>query len=178
MGAGEASRHVLGFEGWWGLPALPKLNVENPQTRAYLLDVAEHWLRFGIDGWRLDVAEEVSGDFWSEFRQRCRAVRPDAYLVAEIWQPKPEWLTGHQFDALMNYPLAEATLGYAAGQHLDLRIAAQHNEYQQFLVPRDGASFGRGARASACPVRPGCDVRDAQPAGQPRRAARTHRVWR
>ena len=61
MGAGEASRRVLGFEGWWGLPALPKLNVENPQTRAFLLDVAEYWLRFGIDGWRLDVAEEIAG---------------------------------------------------------------------------------------------------------------------
>ncbi|MCY7418872.1 MAG: alpha-amylase [Chloroflexi bacterium] len=141
VGAGEASRRVLGFEGWWGLPALPKLNVENPQTRAYLLDVAQHWLRFGIDGWRLDVAEEVSGDYWAEFRERCRAVRPDAYLVAEIWQPKPEWLTGNQFDALMNYPLTEATLGYAAGTHLDRRIASQHNEYRQFLVPRDAASF-------------------------------------
>ena len=41
--------------------------------------------------------------------------------MAEIWQPKPEWLTGQQFDALMNYPLAEAILGYAAGRHLDLR---------------------------------------------------------
>jgi cyclomaltodextrinase len=141
MGAGEASRRVLGFEGWWGLPALPKLNVGNLQTRAFLLDVAEHWLRFGIDGWRLDVAEEVPGEFWTEFRDRCRSVRPDAYLVAEIWQPKPEWLTGQQFDALMNYPLAEATLGYAAGRHLDLRVASQHEEYRRYLVPRDGASF-------------------------------------
>ncbi len=141
MGPGEASRRVLGFEGWWGLPALPKLNVENPETRAYLLDVAEHWLRFGIDGWRLDVAEEIPGDFWVEFRERCRSVRPDAYLVAEIWRPKPEWLTGRQFDALMNYPLAEAILGYAAGDRLDLRVAAQHDQYQRYLVHRDGPSF-------------------------------------
>ncbi len=141
IGAGEASRRVLGFEGWWGLPALPKLNVRNAQTRAFLLDVAEHWLRFGIDGWRLDVAEEIGGDYWAEFRERCRAVRPDAYLVAEIWQPKPEWLTGQHFDALMNYPLAEATLGYAAGRHLDTRIASQHDEYRKYLVHRDAASF-------------------------------------
>ncbi len=141
MGAGEASRRVLGFEGWWGLPALPKFNVENPETRAFLLDVAEHWLRFGIDGWRLDVAEEVSGEFWAEFRARCRSVRPDAYLVAEIWQPKPEWLTGQQFDALMNYPLAEATLGYAAGRNLDRRVADQHDQYRRFLIERDASSF-------------------------------------
>ncbi|MBX3031279.1 MAG: glycoside hydrolase family 13 protein [Chloroflexi bacterium] len=141
MGAGEASRRVLGFEGWWGLPALPKLNVQHPETRAYLLDVAERWLRFGIDGWRLDVADEIGGDFWSEFRARCRAVRPDAYLVGEVWYPKPEWLTGHQFDALMDYPLAEAILGYAAGDGLDLRVAGQHDEYRRHVVHRDGPSF-------------------------------------
>ena len=42
-------------------PRCPSCNVDNPETRAYLLDVAEHWLRFGIDGWRLDVAEEIDG---------------------------------------------------------------------------------------------------------------------
>jgi neopullulanase len=141
MTPGAASRRVLGFEGWWGLPALPKLRVEHPATRAYLLDVAEHWLRFGIDGWRLDVAEEIDGGYWEEFRVRCRAVNPDAYLVAEIWNPKPEWLTGRQFDALMDYPLAEAILGYAAGSHLDSRVVAQHAEYRKYVVPRDGASF-------------------------------------
>ena len=143
IGAGEASKRVLGFEGWWGLPALPKLRVDHPETRAYLLDVAEHWLRFGIDGWRLDVAEEIPGDYWEEFRTRCRAVRPDAYLVAEIWNPKPEWLTGRQFDALMDYPLAEAILGYAAGGRLDARVVAQHDEYRQHVVGRDGPSFAR-----------------------------------
>lgn len=141
MGAGAASRHVLGFEGWWGLPALPKLRVDHPDTRAYLLDVAEHWLRFGIDGWRLDVADEIPGDFWAEFRARCRAVDPDAYLVAEIWTPKPEWLTGRHFDALMDYPLAEAILGYAAGDELDMGVLAEHEMYGRYVVRRDGPSF-------------------------------------
>ncbi len=141
MGAGAASKRVLGFEGWWGLPALPKLHVEHPATRAYLLDVAEHWLRFGIDGWRLDVADEIAGDFWEEFRARCRAVDPEAYLVAEIWTPKPEWLTGRHFDALMDYPLAEAILGYAAGADLDTRVVGQHEMYRRYVVRRDGPSF-------------------------------------
>jgi neopullulanase len=141
MGPGEASKRVLGYEGWWGLPALPKLRVDHPATRAHLLDVAEHWLRFGIDGWRLDVAEEIPGDYWEEFRARCRAVRPDAYLVAEIWTPKPEWLTGQHFDALMDYPLAEAILGYAAGDALDDRVVGQHDEYRRHVIRRDGPSF-------------------------------------
>ncbi len=74
MSAGEASKRVLGYEGWWGLPALPKLDTNDPGARAYLLGVAEHWLREGIDGWRLDVAEEIDGGYWEEFRARCRTV--------------------------------------------------------------------------------------------------------
>jgi neopullulanase len=140
--AGEASKRVLGYEGWWGLPALPKLATDHPATRAYLLAVAEHWLRFGIDGWRLDVAEEIDGEYWAEFRQRCKAVNPDAYLVAEIWRPKPEWLTGRQFDALMNYPLAEAIIGFTGGPSLDRAVLREHDEYEAWIVPRDAASFG------------------------------------
>ena len=74
--------------------------------REYLLTVAEHWLRFGIDGWRLDVPAEIEDPaFWQEFRRRCRAINPEAYLVGEIWDEAPEWLRGDRFDALMNYPL-------------------------------------------------------------------------
>jgi neopullulanase len=65
-----------GYTAWWGLPALPKLNTDEPEVREYLFGVAEHWLRFGIDGWRLDVPAEIDDEaFWQEFRRRCRAVR-------------------------------------------------------------------------------------------------------
>jgi cyclomaltodextrinase len=141
VGAGEASRRVLGYEGWWGLPALPKLDVDNPDTREHLLQVAEHWLRVGIDGWRLDVAEEIDGQFWREFRARMRAIDPEAYIVGEIWHPKPEWLTGEHFDALMDYPLAGAILGFAGGRHLDRGVLAAHHELDGLVQPRDGASF-------------------------------------
>jgi len=141
IGAGAASRRVLGYEAWWGLPALPKLNTNHPAAREYLLGVAEHWLRFGIDGWRLDVAEEIDGGYWEEFRARCRAVNPEAYLVAEIWHPKPDWLDGRHFDALMNYPLAEAIMGFAGGRSLDWRVIHEHHEYGRSIVTRDGASL-------------------------------------
>ena len=64
-----------------------------PGVREYLFGVAEHWLRFGIDGWRLDVPDEIDDEsFWQEFRRRCRAIRSDAYLVGEIWRVAPEWV--------------------------------------------------------------------------------------
>ncbi|HRE25649.1 MAG TPA: alpha-amylase family glycosyl hydrolase, partial [Anaerolineales bacterium] len=91
----------------------PKFNVHNPQVRDYLLSVAEHWIRRGADGWRLDVAEEITAPgFWEEFRSRVKAINPDAYIVGEIWRMAPEWLRGERFDATMNYPLTEAILAF------------------------------------------------------------------
>ena len=101
------------------------------QVREYLFGVAEHWLRFGIDGWRLDVPTEIDDpSFWPEFRRRCRAVDPEAYLVGEIWTDAPEWLAGDRFDGLMNYPLASAILGFAGGASLDERVVAEHHMYR------------------------------------------------
>ena len=148
MGAEERSE---GYAAWWGLPALPKLNTANPEVREYLFSVAEFWLQRGIDGWRLDVPQEIDDeDFWQEFRRRCRAIRPDAYLVGEIWQVAPEWFRGDRFDAQMNYQLAEAILGFAAGPDLDLEVIAGHGMYKNDLHPMTGTAFAhRVAELSA-----------------------------
>jgi neopullulanase len=138
----DASARRLGYRAWWGLPALPKLNTANPAVREHLLGVAEHWLRFGIDGWRLDVPEEIADPaFWQAFRRRCRAVNPDAYLVGEIWHEAPDWLAGDRFDAVMNYPLGQAVLGFVAGDRLDEAVVRAHHEYGRGTQVRDGAAF-------------------------------------
>ena len=132
----------FGYKAWWNLPALPKLNTDEPLVREYLFGVAEHWIRFGIDGWRLDVPAEIRDEsFWQEFRARCRAIRSDVYLVGEIWDLAPEWLRGDRFDALMNYPLAEAILGFAGGPSLDMDIVRGHHEYRRTMEPLDGPGF-------------------------------------
>ena len=131
-GEDASSLDRLGYEAWWGLPALPKLNTDYQPVRDYLLTVAEHWIRFGVDGWRLDVPEEIADpSFWQAFRSRVRAVNPDAYLVGEIWRIAPEWLAGDRFDAVMNYPLAEAILGFSGAHHLDDAVVRSHHEYSQ-----------------------------------------------
>lgn len=141
---GDRSLHRLGYRAWWDLPALPKLNTDEPAVREYIFGVAEHWLRFGIDGWRLDVPEEIADPaFWAEFRRRCRAVDPEAYLVGEIWHRAPDWLAGDRFDALMNYPLAEAILSFVAAGRLDERMLAFHHEYRANVSPIDGPAFAR-----------------------------------
>ncbi len=137
---GWASRHVLGYEAWWDLPPLPKLNLDEPHMRAHILDVAERWVRFGIDGWRLDVPEEVDEGFWREFHARVRSVDPDAYLVGEVWRPKPEWLAGGVFDAYMDYPLLEAIVGFVSGPHLD-RSSFRNRTLEEDLHALDGPGF-------------------------------------
>ncbi len=113
----ETHRPIDYYDCWWGFGSLPKWNHENPRVRAYLLQAAEFWTRRGIDGWRLDVPNEVPHAFWKVFRQRLRTINPELYLVGEIWSVGPEWLQGDEFDALMNYPLAEAIRAFAQGEH-------------------------------------------------------------
>ena len=139
---GGASGGALGYKAWWGLPALPKFNTDHPEVREFLLGVAEHWLRFGIDGWRLDVPGEIDDPaFWAEFRLRCRAIDPEAYLVGEIWDEAPDWLRGDRFDALMNYPLGTAILGYAGAEHTDWDVIARHDSYRRMVHALDGPGF-------------------------------------
>jgi cyclomaltodextrinase / maltogenic alpha-amylase / neopullulanase len=153
--AGEAAdhardlKHETGYAAWWDLPALPKLNTDHPPVREYVFQVAEHWLRFGIDGWRLDVPEEIADPaFWAEFRRRCRAVNPEAYLVGEIWRLAPDWVSGHAFDALMNYPLQKALLAFTGGSVLDREVLGFHPDFSRKLQPLDAAGFAAELRVT------------------------------
>jgi cyclomaltodextrinase / maltogenic alpha-amylase / neopullulanase len=113
----------IGYDAWWGLPALPKFNTNTIAVREFLFSVATFWLHFGIDGWRLDVPNEIADDkFWQEFRTRCRAVNPECYIVGEIWDDATHWLQGDQFDAVMNYPIARAIYGFVAKSLNDAEI--------------------------------------------------------
>ncbi len=85
-------------------PRMPKLNTAHPELRQYLLDVARYWVEtFDIDGWRLDVSNEISHDFWRDFRKTVKAVKPDCFILGENWDHSGPWLEGDQHDSVMNY---------------------------------------------------------------------------
>ena len=106
------------YEGWIGDRALPEFNHDNPQVREYIMQIAEYWLYKGIDGWRLDVPNEIdTPGFWQEFRDRVKAVNPEAYIVGEIWGDAGYWLDGKQFDGVMNYRFTEPTIAFAGGEN-------------------------------------------------------------
>ncbi len=139
---GENSLTAIGYGAWWNLPALPKFNTNSPGAREFLLQVAEHWIKFGIDGWRLDVATEIDDDaFWQEFRDRTRAINPEAYIVAEIWHEAQRWLKGDQFDAQMNYEVTKPAIAFFSNGNLDLKVLHQQSNYHGIHHSIDAHEF-------------------------------------
>jgi len=127
----ETAENEFEYECWFGAKTLPEFKedkdgiVEGPQD--HIFSAVKRWMdpnddgdpSDGIDGWRLDVAEKVSPEFWKKFRKHVKAINPQAYITAELFwddwnnkklmNPKP-WLQGDQFDANMNYPWGAAVL--------------------------------------------------------------------
>ncbi|MGH1392966.1 MAG: glycoside hydrolase family 13 protein [Trichormus sp.] len=118
------------YVGWANNRALPVFNHDNPEVREYIMEIAEYWVKFGIDGWRLDVPFEIkTPGFWQEFRERVKAINPDAYIVGEVWGDSREWLDGTQFDGVMNYLFAGPTIAFTAGDRVVLE-QVQGRDYQ------------------------------------------------
>lgn len=110
--------------------SMPKLNTGNPETARYLLEVGTYWVQeFDIDGWRLDVANEVDHDFWRQFRKAIRAIKADAVLIGEIWDDARSFLEGDQFDSAMNYNLMFAIVDAIANGRLTALQFAQRISY-------------------------------------------------
>ncbi len=117
------------WKGWYGVKDLPELAEDEhgpiDAVNNHIHAVVKRWMdpngdgdpSDGIDGWRLDVAEMVSMDFWREFRKWTREINPESYLVGEVWWEDyqenlmldaTEWLHGDIFDAVMNYKFGDA----------------------------------------------------------------------
>ncbi len=104
------------FTGWWDIKDLPKFNTDNPAVRKHLLDATRYWTDLGLDGWRLDVPNEIDDDeFWAEYRALVTGINPDAYLLGEIWTLSTRWVDDQHFHGLMNYPLRNAIQGELLG---------------------------------------------------------------
>lgn len=88
---------------------MPKLNTNNPKVVEYFKNLCLYWVKnWGIDGIRFDVGNEVSHSFLKELRRSLKAVKPDIYLLGEIWHDSIGWLMGDEYDSVMNYPLEQS----------------------------------------------------------------------
>ncbi|MCD8073915.1 MAG: glycoside hydrolase family 13 protein [Lachnospiraceae bacterium] len=105
---------------------MPKLNTANRQVQDFLIDIGLYWIREAdIDGWRLDVSDEVSHDFWRRFRKAIKNQKEDCVLIGENWHDAYAYLRGDQFDSIMNYSFTKACLDYFAWDRLDAKAMAE-----------------------------------------------------
>lgn len=108
------------YEAWFGVPTMPRIDLQHPEARQAMIDVATHWIaEHDIDGWRMDVVRYIDADFWIDLRRQVRQVRSDAYLLAEVMGDAQQWLDGEMFDATMNYTFRQLCLDYFAADLID-----------------------------------------------------------
>lgn len=100
------------YDGWWGNDTLPKLNYEGSQElEDYIIRIGRKWVSppYNCDGWRLDVAAdlghspEYNHHFWQRFRKEVKDANPNAVILAEHYGDASSWLSGDQWDTIMNY---------------------------------------------------------------------------
>lgn len=101
---------------------MPKFNTSNPKVQEYLCNIGCYYIsEYDIDGWRLDVSDEVSHDFWRRFRKEIKAAKKDCIIVGENWHDASNYLKGDQYDSIMNYAFTKACLDYFATGDLDAK---------------------------------------------------------
>ncbi|SPF52103.1 glycoside hydrolase family 13 protein [Candidatus Desulfosporosinus infrequens] len=118
-----------GYQSWWGIDSLPEVNEMNASYRQFIYgsenSVINKWLKMGIAGWRLDVADELPDEFIQELRQAIKLIRPDAVLIGEVWEDasnkvsydkQRKYFSGDELDATMNYPFRASFLRFMLGQ--------------------------------------------------------------
>ncbi len=117
--------HPNDYESWWGIDILPKLNHKNEECRKYFTGeggIIEKYIKRGIAGWRLDVADELSNDFLCELRKTAKAASEgEAVIIGEVWEnasdkvaygERRKYFLGDQLDSVMNYPLKNAIVSF------------------------------------------------------------------
>ena len=108
------------YAGWWGVKSMPEFaevtddqgrkNL-HPEVKAYLFAMTKRWMdpngdgdpSDGVDGWRLDVANEVGTGFWQDWNALVKSINPNAYTVPEIWVEAQDFMREARFDGVMNY---------------------------------------------------------------------------
>ncbi|MBR1762524.1 MAG: glycoside hydrolase family 13 protein [Eubacterium sp.] len=110
------------YQSWWGIKLLPEVIEENEEYRKYICSengILRKWMRCGIKGWRLDVADELPDVFLDDLRRAVKAEDDDAVIIGEVWEDatnktaysvRRRYLLGKQLDSVMNYPFADAVL--------------------------------------------------------------------
>ena len=109
---------------WWGIDILPRIHPDKPSCRKYFLGkdgVVEKYASLGIDGFRLDVADELSDDFISEIKKKLNRHNKQSVLYGEVWEDasnkiaydvRKKYFLGQELDGVMNYPVRTGIIDF------------------------------------------------------------------
>ncbi len=140
-----------GYESWWGMPTLPKVRGDELSFREYILGkngIISKWMRRGVDGWRLDVADELTNGFLDALYARVTNEKPEAVIYGEVWEDatskcaygsRRRYLRGGQLHSVMNYPLREAVIAYIRYGDAEKFRAVTEPLYRRY--PKDAANL-------------------------------------
>ncbi len=119
------TKKPLNYEVFAGCEYMPKWNTSNIKVQDYLISIALYYIdEYDIDGWRLDVSDEISHDFWRRFRKEIKAKKGSAVIIGENWHDASNYLRGDQYDSIMNYAFTKAALDYFAYDKMDAEAMA------------------------------------------------------
>ena len=137
------------YKAWMNVLSMPTINLNNPETRQYFLDVTRFWIEeFKIDGWRMDVVPFVTPDFWDDFRQAAKTANPEAVLLCEVWGNGSHWLQGNRFDGTMNYTLRWLAIEYFAKATMDTRAFVDGCKAMLMMYGHDITQVGQNLLSS------------------------------
>ena len=132
------------YETWWGVKILPTIKKNSVPFREFICGsegVAAHYLSKGIDGWRLDVADELSDEFLEQLRKTSHKINPEAYILGEVWEDasnkiaydkRRRYFQGTELDAVMNYPIRTAIIDYIITGNAEKLAAATSLLYRNY----------------------------------------------
>lgn len=121
----EVNKERDNYESFAACTYMPKWNTSNEAVQQYLIDIGTHYLtEYDIDGWRLDVSDEISHDFWRRFRKAVKAKKKEAVIIGENWHDANSYLRGDQYDSIMNYSFTKLCLDYFAFDKKNAKEAA------------------------------------------------------
>jgi alpha-amylase len=132
------SEHYYGY--FNGL--CPDLNLDNPEVKAEIVDIARFWLNeMKVDGFRMDAAKHIFPDeraadnhaFWVWFKQEMEKIKPDVYLVGEVWSQAKDvapYLKG--LPSLFNFDLGYAITHVAASGKDTVNLVQKYKEIRDF----------------------------------------------
>lgn len=132
------------YECWWNVKILPRVKSDTPSYKEYILGdggVIEKWMKKGISGFRLDVADELSDEFLSELNCKLKSIKPDGIIYGEVWEDasnkiaydkRKKYFLGNELDSVMNYPLREAIIEYIKNGNSDLFVSTCNTLYTHY----------------------------------------------